>query len=564
MRRFVFREMLLASFKDRKARRIRFDPKVTIVRGDNETGKSSVLKSLFRTFGAEPAKVNGRWLDADVRSFVRFELDGTQYGILRHNKYFTIFDAKDAPLGRFRTVTNELAPYVAKLFSFGLRLPNQNGVFTALPPAFYFLPYYMDQDGSWNSSWAGFANLRQFPNWKKAVLEYHAGIRGNDYYETQAQKREAEAEGERLHRKRLGLQEIYESLSTRFEAGQFNVDFSTYKQEVEELLQRCDQLRAEEEAYKAKLSELRNKRQSLKSQIDIAAHAREESRRDLDHAHALEGDDVQCPTCGAGYSNDFAERFAIAIDEDYCASLIQSLAEEIRAVDQKIETENEAAEKLGGERVEIEKLLARHEGEIALIDLIRQEGRKELKTVMLSDISSLESEEAAQDLAAKNSDARMKQLDSGERRKEVNAFYEGLMHRYLRRLDVQSVSDAAMKKLDAPLKDTGSELPRALLGYQIAFLRVIESFGSSVRAPWVIDSPNQQDQDAKHQVRMLEFIRDERPSDAQLILGFVDTAGVDFGGTEIVLARKHSLLGEDEFDEVGGEVQGLLDRSLTV
>jgi hypothetical protein len=136
------------------------------------------------------------------------------------------------------------------------------------------------------------------------------------------------------------------------------------------------------------------------------------------------------------------------------------------------------------------------------------------------------------------------------------------MQRFLQRLDVHSVSDAAVKKLDAPLKDTGSELPRALLAYQIAFLHVIEKFGTSARAPLVIDSPNQQDQDPKHIVKMLEFIRDERPPQTQMILGLVDTAGISFGGTEIMLDRKHSLLREEDFAHVGPEVQGFIDRSL--
>lgn len=562
MKRFFFREMLLASFKERKARRIQFHPKVTIVRGENETGKSSLIKSLFRTFGAEPAKVHPNWLDADVRSVLRFDLDGAQYTILRHATTFTIFDAKDKPVGRFRSVTNELGPFLARLFSFGLRLPNQQGIFTALPPAYYFLPYYMDQDGSWTGSWSAFAKLKQFPNWKKGVLEYHAGIRGNEFYETQARKFEAEGELERTRRKKEGLKEIYDSLSTRFEAAQFNVDFSVYKEEVDELLKRCDQLRTQQEAYKARLSDLRNKRQSLKTQLDIAMHAREESRKDLDHVQAMETDEVLCPTCGAGYANEFAERFSIAVDEDYCANLVITLGEEIRGIDRKIDQEQMGAETLGNELADIERLLAKREGEIALSDLIQQEGRKELKSVMLSDISGLENQEGSFAVRVSDSEARMKQLDSRDRRKKVNAFYEEHMQRYLHALDVHSVSDAAVRKLDAALNDTGSELPRALLAYQVAFLQVIEKYGTSARGPLVIDSPNQQDQDQQHLVKMLQFIRDEVPKDTQLILGLVDTAGITFSGSEIVLDRKHSLLGKDEFEELGPEVQRYIDRSL--
>src|SRR5690348_8331513 len=122
MKRFSFQELVLASFKERKARRIQFHPQVTIIRGENETGKSSLMKSLFRTLGAEPSKVHPNWLDADVRSLVRFELDHVQYTMLRYTNNFTIFDGTGKPLRRFRSVTNDLGPYLARLFSFGLRL----------------------------------------------------------------------------------------------------------------------------------------------------------------------------------------------------------------------------------------------------------------------------------------------------------------------------------------------------------------------------------------------------------------------------------------------------------
>jgi hypothetical protein len=182
---------------------------------------------------------------------------------------------------------------------------------------------------------------------------------------------------------------------------------------------------------------------------------------------------------------------------------------------------------------------------------------------MLSDISALEGDEGSHAVRVGESEARLKQLDSSDRRKQVNAYYEEHMRRFLQILDVHSVSDEAVKKLNAPLKDTGSELPRALLAYQVAFLHVIHKFGTSARAPLVIDSPNQQDQDQTHLVKMLQFIRDECPTDTQLILGLVDTGGITFDGTEIVLDRKHSLLGTEDFDEIGPEIQRFIDRSLS-
>jgi len=562
MSTFIFKEILLASFREKKARRVRFDPKVTIVRGNNETGKSSLIKSIFRTFGAEPVKVHENWVDADVRSVIRFEVNGEPFAILRHGNSYAGFDGQDKLTGRFSSVTNDLAPFLSRILDFGLRLPNREGANIALPPAYYFLPFYMDQDSSWANQWSGFARLEQFPNWKRGVVEYHAGIRGNEFYEAQATKLEAEGKLNMVRRRLEGFQDVYQRLSEKFIAAQFNPDFTVYKADVEEVLKQCDLLRTREETYKARITELRDHRQSLKTQLDITIHAREESRRDYDYANACTEDEVPCPTCGAHYSNSFAERFSIAVDEDHCAGLALKLTDELADVDAKIANELKNSEKVTEELGSIERLLARREGEIALGDLIRQEGRRELRDFMTKDIQELEDEEGRQLAVIDSVQKQMKQLTRKGRQDEVNRFYEEKMHFFLNELDVHSVPDKSTTNVNATIKDTGSELPRALLAYQMAFLHVVAKFGSATLAPLVIDSPNQQDQDDRHLARVLRFIKDQRPSDSQLVLALVDTAGVDFEGTEILLDRKYSLLLESEFDEVGGEVQRLVDAAL--
>lgn len=560
MKSFCFREILIASQSERKARRIAFHPKVTLIRGENETGKSSLLKTIFRTFGAEPTKVHPSWQAANPRSLVRFDVNGISFAILRHRESFAVFDAKGSLLKRFHKVTSGLGPYVASLVGFGLRLPDRTGKFVVLPPAYYFLPFYMDQDGSWTRQWAGFARLEQFANWRKGVVEYHAGIRGNEYYETQAVKFEAEAEAADAMRRREGLEAVYGSLGKRFEAAQFDVDFSAYQGEVGDLLNQCNRLRDREETFKARLSELQNHRQSLVTQLAITLNAREEAAKDYSFVQE-HGDDVQCPTCGAAYDNSFTERFSIAMDEDHCAGLIVRLEEEIREVDRRIEGVLESAKTVSEEIIAIERLLARKEGEIALGDLIRQEGRRELRDVMRSDLSALETREGEAHVKAKDAEKRMKRFDGKERRKEVNTYFADTMAAFLGRLDVLSVQDA-FPSVDSTYQGTGSELPRALLAYKLGFLRVAEKFSSVVPAPLVIDSPNQQDQDHSHLESLLKFIRDQRPDNTQLVLGLVGSAGVDFGGSEIVLDRDRSLLIGEEFDSVSEEIQRYVDVAL--
>lgn len=562
MKNFIFRELLLVSFREKKARRIRFDPEITVIRGNNETGKSSLIKSIFRTFGAEPAKVHPNWINADVWSVIHFEIDGTRFTFLRHGNSYAAFNSKGQLLGRFQSVTKDLAPFFARLTSFGLRLPNRQGKFGFLPPAYYFLPFYLDQDASWQKQWSGFSGLEQYANWKHPVTEYHAGIRGNEYYEAQASKFEAETELNKVRRRREGLEEAYYSLSRKFAVAEFSIDFNVYRAEVEELLKECEALHQREEAYKARICELRNQRRALQTQLDITLHARDEFRLDYDYANDLAEDEVACPTCGACYANSFAERFAIATDEDYCADLALRLNEELNDIDARIAREGEGSNEVIEELVAIERLLGRREGEIALGDLIRQEGRRELRDVMTRDIGDLRAEEGRVTTLIESASARMKELDSKEHRETIRDFYEQKMRLFLRQLDVQSVEEKVLRRVDAVIRDTGSELPRALLAYQMALLHVAARFGSAAVAPLVIDSPNQQDQDDPHLQCILTFIRDQRPSNLQLVLSLVDTGEVEFGGTEVVLDQKYSVLSEGEYKEVVGEVQYFVDEAL--
>lgn len=562
MRDFFLNELLLVSFQARRARRVSFDPDVNVIRGPNETGKSSLIKSILRAFGAEPAKVSERWRKADVYSLVRFEVNGQQFALLRHGDLFAAFDSKGVLVGRFKSVTNELAPFLSTLFDFGLRLQNRDGQMVPLPPAYYFLPFYMDQDVSWVHSWAAFASLQQFPNWRNALIQYHTGIRGNAYYEAQGRKLEAEAVHADMTRRREGLEGVASDLSKRFTPGQFNIDLTAYEQEIAELLTQCEHLRRREEQFKSEITDLTNQRHSLHAQLEIAKRARLESRKDYDFASGHAEDQLECPTCGATYENSFAERFAIAVDEDRCEHLALQLTEELEEIDGQRNKLVAGFREVSSELSRIGELLATKQGEVTLANLIQQEGRRELRITVDDQIENMRGEEYNAATTIVSFEDQMKRLDSRERRIEVNGFYEDRMQTFLHELDVRTLSIRAQRRVDAAVKVTGSEGPRALLAYQMAILYTIERFGSAAFAPIIVDSPNQQDQDDPHQERILRFLGERRPSGRQLILGMVDPGPTVLGGQEIVLERKYSLLDESQFAGVSEELDSYVDAAL--
>ena len=166
MKRLIISEILILSEKEGKARRESFDPRRTIIFGGNTTGKSSLIKSIYHAFGAEPAKQHPRWKSAEVKTLVKFSIDSTAFQILRDGGYFAIFTGDGAFLYPSHARMSSPGPYLASLLDFGLILASRDDEPQSPPPAFCFLPFYMDQDASWQNSWTAFDKLYQYQNWK--------------------------------------------------------------------------------------------------------------------------------------------------------------------------------------------------------------------------------------------------------------------------------------------------------------------------------------------------------------------------------------------------------------
>ena len=192
MTRLRFHEILLLSAKEKTARRVKFQSLVTVIKGENDCGKSCLIKSLYAAFGANPKRVHPNWNKLSVTLLVYFDIDGTYHRILKSGRQFTIFNDDGDILGSYGSVTKGLGPFFATLFNFHLELTNSSGEPEQATPAFLFLPFYFDQDASWVDNWDSFDSLRQFRTYRPAIAQFHTGIKPNEYYKAKSRKTRAE------------------------------------------------------------------------------------------------------------------------------------------------------------------------------------------------------------------------------------------------------------------------------------------------------------------------------------------------------------------------------------
>jgi chromosome segregation ATPase len=561
MKSLRFERLELLSAKEKKAREILFHPRLTVFNGTNDVGKSSIIKSIYWSFGANPKSIHRKWRDANVRALLTFTVDGVRHSIMRSGDTYAIFDAANGLLLSTTSVTKELAPFLADLLNFRLVLASRRNEAEIPPPAYAFLPFYVNQEESWEKPFAAFDSLTQYASFRDAVIDFHSGILGNEFYEMEAEKKKIKFELDDLGRDRRAVVKAIEKLGLNAFTG-LELSVEGHEAAIERLLSHLRGLKERRQDRAAKLAQIVDLRTALESQVKIAKLAVTGLGEDAHYAAGLEAE-VYCPVCNTRHENDFAHRYGILDDREACLEFIsttketiRSLANDVRTVEQDIRASDEVIEA-------VQATLAEKRGEVTLGDVIRSGGQRAAADVFQQQIDDIDQRvgglNARMDIIAKDQRA----LKDPAQRERVEKFYAELMASFLRELDVLNYDHDALAKINGRIVETGSDQPRAVLAHDLAFLHTIHKFGNSFTAPMVIDSPNQQDQDNVNVAAMVKLIIENIPEGGQTILGSVGLHGVSPGDAKVVeFTEKLSVLRASEFEAVSARMAPFVQKTI--
>lgn len=561
MKNLRFEKLELLSAKEKRAREIQFHPRLTVFNGTNDVGKSSVIKSIYWAFGANPRSIHRKWRDANVRVLLKFTVDGVRHSIMRSGGAFAIFNAADDLLLSTSSVTKELAPFLAELLNFRLVLASRQNEAEIPPPAYAFLPFYVNQEGSWEKPLAAFDALTQYANFREAVIDFHSGILGNDFYVLEAEKKKIKFELDDLGRDRQAVAKAVEKLGLNAFTG-LELSVEGHEAAIERLLTHLRGLKESRLDRAAKLTQIVDLRTALESQVKIAKLAVAELEKDARYAAGLEAE-VYCPLCNTRHENDFANRYGILDDREACLEFISTQNEAIRGMANDVRTAEQNIRSSDKVIEEVQTALADKRGEVTLGEVIRSEGQRAAADVFQQQIGEIDERvgglNARMDVIAKN----QKALKDPARRDRIETFYAHLMASYLRELDVLNYDQNALAKINGRIVETGSDQPRAVLAYNLALLHTIHKFGNSFTAPMVIDSPNQQDQDEVNVAAMVKLIVKNIPEGGQTILGSVEMHGVSPGDAKVYeFTEKLSVLLTSEFEAVSARIAPFIQKAI--
>lgn len=563
MKDFRLQSLWMLSTRERAGRLIEFHPRLTLLRGSNDTGKSSILKTIFQTLGATPHQISPRWKEADVHSLVRFTLDRIPYAMLRTGDRYSLFGTDGQLIVSTTHITAELAPIVGELFGFNLHLQTRDGSTRQAPPAFLFAPYYIDQDTGWVKSWDSFDRLGQFADWKRDVIDYHIGIRTGEYYIAKGERASTQAAVEALELRRNALEALGTDLEALLERGQFDLDFSRYDAEVESLLIQCNELKLREDQIKRELTAHHDRRALLHTQMLLVDRAIRELQADYDFAARQLPDEVECPTCGTVHQNSFAERYAFARDEQRCHEIQLDLQTQLDDCQSRLDATVARKQDTTEAREQIEALLETREGDITLRDLIVTAGRNQAKESLISQLETVRNDLVQLALQLRELEGRLATFDDAKERDRTKIRFVGLMSDFLSLLNIASIPERRYQRLDCHIPATGSELPRSLLAYFFAIIHVIRSNRDAIPCPIVLDAPRQQDPDPQNWNAILRFLRLQLPEGSQTVLALGTEAEDMDAGRVYEFSAKRQVLLPEEYDLVRREVMPFVQDTIS-
>ncbi|MGW9572938.1 hypothetical protein [Paenibacillus terrae] len=344
MQRLIFKEIKILSRNEQRAKIIKFHPKMNLIKGENHVGKSSLIKSIYYTLGASPNVMHPKWMGAEPICLLTFTVDDVEYSILRRKSFFAVYNGSKECIGTFDKITDGLGPFLSRLLKYDIELPDKGNRLITPPPAYFFLPFYLDQD-SWYNPLSSFARLTQLKGqWKASILHFHTGIKPNEYYYAKGQIEIIKDKNRQIESQIKVSKNVMSKLNEQMGLMILDVDLDSFKKEIDELLEQYEQLKEKGDVLKRNIVALNNEKIHLKKHIKIIEKSIHELNEDYHYALSIPDEEIDCPTCGAVYSNSFVERFSIAKDEDRCHDLLEESKMVLRELDSNIKKEYELYE----------------------------------------------------------------------------------------------------------------------------------------------------------------------------------------------------------------------------
>jgi len=557
MKSFQFESIWLLSHRDKKARRVDFHPRRNLIQGTNHTGKSSLIKNLFITLGATPAGKLEQW-DAQTISVVEFKVADKAFRVVHQNGSRALYDSS----GTLLVATDSRAVWseaFANLVGFNLVVTSKkDGLGKRADPSCFFLPFYIDQDGSWREKWDTFPATQRFKAPVQSILEYFSSIKPAEFYELKSEQASISKEVDSQMNDMRLLERARARLSRTLPVGMVNLSEEGFEDEIKRLTVEANDLNTRQETLRLKYVRESEIVSSITSQTEVAYSSLREYARDQKYlANVADAHQLVCPTCGAEHEQSFLHILGYAEDARILEELTRTLQQDLATARGQLATTNGELTSLRGNYARINSILEKKRGEMKFREVVESHGAQAAHRAFDIEREQITTELADWSAKLQSVLSRLAALTDKKRAKRIGDEFRDAYATARKALNVPDPSGRL--GLTSRPSRSGSGGPRLLLAYYAALWKVCHSEQVGISVPVVIDSPNQQDQDDVNLHVVLEFIADSLPASMQLIVCVTKNSEARLDKT-IVFEKKYSMLENSFYDAVEAEIGPLYHR----
>ena len=544
MKEVYFKGLIIADLQNHTARVQSFEKGLNVVTSaDNHVGKSSLLKSLYYTLGAE-VDFDSVWDRQSKLYIATISVDELEYRVIRFLKRFAVF--KDNILLKItESVSKELAPLLGEIFDFAVYLPNkETGKVEMAPPAFTFMPYYIDQDKGWSGLYESFASISQYKSADRIKsLYYHLSIYTKGTVELMARRDSLKdkletlrIENERINTILSALRDETSNLPPASDVSELETYLKEPQKRIAQLVTQIGEIRNEIQSLETSLHQHRYNLHVIQEYASMKENTSKESER----KHHI------CPNCGYIFDEEIFDLVRSnygAMNEDYMCQQIQVL---IDTVTSKLDIAKRHYVSLKQQMQDEEQAFRSEKNEFDVY--VRQRGladsirrfQKEYEKV------AVETQEITRQLGDIN-----KELRKLPNKKEVEEKYIEQVRLNIMELDAWDPAYDGTIRLLKPIKAQGTLENKIILAQFVALFQTMDYFkGGATRFSFVVDSPRAKEASVASSKEILKMISHMKML-PQIILATIDyseyKSELDTPAKMIVLKEKRKLLNSEDY-----------------
>lgn len=507
----------LVDYKNKKAKKVEFKDGINLISSEkNSVGKSVIMKSIYHALGAQ-AVFDSNFKTDDIIFEECFRFNEKKYRIIRKNDDYAIFENDELKVFVKAGNIIKLAEFYKNSLNMSVFLRNRDNQTELVPPAYLFIPYYLDQDRSWKEDQEPFTKqtMSQYYAFNKNDLYlYHLGLYDDTYGELKSQIDSLKVEIVNAKSEQKKMDESLNEIKILFDnQGSFCVN-----EELESMMRTNSQI----------MSNLFNKQNTLKSELysqDVLKNKCINKLREMDdvlqkitNGIKIDEREVVCPNCESTFTIDLHDEMVSIYNKLFIENEKTTINQEINAINEKIihlkaqiddvtnaiENENEKIAKINND---YENYVTRKSLSSVYEKLLTKMG--ELSSGILSKESDLREKEKI-----KND---IKQSTSEAKNDFINYYAEYLLDLGVTNFNMQEIR--AFKKLSL----SGSQYVRSTLALYFAFLKTKNTYNKEGYLwPLLIDSPREGEQDKFNSEKILKFILNNVFKNYQTIVATVN------------------------------------------